>query len=212
MNYKYWIERLISSIFNIYKCYAHQKEGDTFFLVSFSRFEIYVLSVDKLNTYLFYRDYEAGETYEFSLYNNGYYDTMYPIIGELQRLHRFKNFTYQDYIANNIKLNIETSGVMYDEGKSLFVWKPLMMINHNKPKHECYLENFINGPGWIIIRSMKEIRWLCSDSAVRTIQQAWRRYQARRKWALHVIEEFALRPNHILYKKVMRRYITQCGS
>lgn len=212
MNYKYWIERLVSSIFKIYKCYSHQTEGDTFFLISFPRFEIYVLSVDKLNTYFYYRDYEAGETYEFSLYNHGYYDTMYPIIGDLQRLFKFKNLTYQDYIATQIKLHIETSGIMYDEGKSLFVWKPLMMINHNKPKHEKYLENFINGPGWIIIRSMKEIRWLCSDSAIRTIQQAWRRYQARRKWALQVIEEFALRPNHILYKKVMLRYINQCGS
>jgi hypothetical protein len=212
MNYQKWIERLISSIFKIYKCYSHQTEGDTFFLVSFPRFEIYVLSIDKLNTYLFYRDYEAGESHEFSLYNNGHYNTMYPIIGELYRLLQFKNLTFEDCIATHIKLNIETTGVMYDEGKSLFVWKPLMMINHNKPKHLHYLENFVNGPGWIIIRSMKEIRRLCSDSAVRTIQRAWRRYCSRREWALQVIEEFALRPNHLLYKKVMSRYINLCGS
>lgn len=206
MNYKYWTERLVQNIFKIYKCYSYQSEGEIFLLLAFPRFEIYVLSVDKMNSYLFYRDYYTTETHEFNLYHRNYYDTMDYIISELQILLKYKDLTWEDCIATSIKLHIETTGKIYDEGHNLFVWKPLMLMNHNRPKHPRYVENFFNGPGWLIVRTMKSLQFLCSDQWIRLIQQRWRYSLSRRVWALNVIEEFGLRPNHLLYKRVMNRY------
>lgn len=211
MDYKRWVERMVRGIFKICRCYAYRHEGDPFLLITFPRFEIYVLSIDSMNSYLFYRDYESGDSHEFNLHGKGYfhYDAMVYIISELQTILKFKNLRFEDRIATSIKLNIETTGTIYNEGKCLFVWRPLMIINHDIPKHPNHLENFINGPGWVIIKAMKEVEYLCSDKPVRVIQRYWKKYKMRREWALRVIEEFAFRPNHILYKKVMSRYITR---